>query len=178
MGETLTVNDVERAGALATVVTAAAAVTGTEGGGLPVLGCPTLDRDHERLVDLTRVLSRAINERQPRESIEGLFWLIHEHCRAHFLREEALMSESRFQDLAAHARSHRVLMTELAAMYDHVVGATGLRAQDSIDRLLTWILEHVHGWDRRLALHLQSLESPKGADRTGGGSEPASVADA
>jgi hemerythrin len=130
------------------------------------LGIESLDTDHQELVRLLNALLQvqgapspkpgldppAEGQRSPEGSqVAGLATLI-AHLRAHFQREEALMSAIDYADREAHRGEHAMQIAELMALCREQEERGERRLQaDSLEWIKRWCFDHLVSEDRRLA---------------------------
>lgn len=79
-----------------------------------------------------------------------------EYALRHFRREEAMMRESGYADLAAHIEQHRLVQDQLTEMYEEYRRTPDPNTSQEIMQLLNfWILDHILKVDMRYKGHLR-----------------------
>lgn len=108
------------------------------------LGVAAMDADHRRLVSMVGQLSERASTASMGEIAERLADFSLEALR-HFDREEALMRETGYPEMAAHIHEHRRLAVEFDLMAEEADLPTLL------DSVVPWLVDHIGGMDRRFA---------------------------
>jgi hemerythrin len=86
-------------------------------------------------------------------------WVLEEHVRAHFAREEALMRASDYPDLAAHQREHRLMLAEYVDLLREISTDDGETLNlETLRSLKGWLLGHLLDTDRKLGDYLRGLK--------------------
>lgn len=114
------------------------------------------DAQHKQLVALLNQMKEAVAAGHSQQTLGGLLAEIREHTAAHFAAEEALMRQTEFSDLNAHAREHQ----ELTARLDAFV-AKHKKGEATIDinllmSLRNWLVLHIAESDKRYSAHLNN----------------------
>lgn len=112
-----------------------------------------IDEDHKTLLIRMNQLHEALqggNDEQISHAIAAL----DEHARAHFAREEGLMSKSFYPGQETHRQEHAKLLRELKAREAEILEHKPIKPDEVFDRLKHWATEHIVTFDRSLAAHL------------------------
>ncbi|MEI6559094.1 MAG: bacteriohemerythrin [Rhodospirillaceae bacterium] len=121
------------------------------------VGVPTLDRDHKALVGLLNQLAAA-EDRQDRINLEEVLDELVSYTLYHFEKEERLMAEAGYPDLAAHALRHRRLSDRVLAIRRRFFDADQPALGDEVvDFLTSWLRSHILGDDLQYVPYLQTL---------------------
>lgn len=125
------------------------------------IGIDVIDEQHRRLMELVNELASAVTEGGRLPEAEALVRGLLDYAAKHFRDEEVFLTTSSLDDVekAAHRRAHREFADEVAK----IAGAGRLHRSDVAERVLdfltNWLISHILGADRRIAV---SLEAPTG----------------
>jgi hemerythrin-like metal-binding protein len=113
------------------------------------VGVSQLDDDHKRLIDLLNRFQVAYRyhtgEEFERKSLEELV----EYTKYHFEREEQMMEEAGYPDLAAHKEIHRSMIDKVERFQEEYK-KLGHEALDGVATFLSdWLIEHINGTDKQ-----------------------------
>jgi hemerythrin len=121
-----------------------------------------LDVDHRAMGDLIDFIANRFgpNVRRDTQSAPELqHWLyvLGDRTRAHFSREEALMTATGYPELLEHQREHTLMLAEYTALVRDVVarGTSRLQPED-LASIKDWFLGHLLYMDKRLAHFLST----------------------
>ena len=115
-----------------------------------------IDADHLRLVEMLNRLEDAVTSRRDPETCGRVLNELIADTRAHFAREEALMTVQRYPSVEQHVREHGKLMQELfefKARFDAAAVTLAIARLKSFERRLT---RHIRATDKALAADLPS----------------------
>ncbi len=105
------------------------------------VGLPAVDADHQQLFALCGEVVSAVSAGRGASVVEGALDALGEYARVHFEREESILAESGYPQLAMHARQHARLLGQLREIKAE---AQSPEAAGRIARLLqTWLLDHI-----------------------------------
>ncbi len=102
------------------------------------IGDPEVDQQHQYLFELTNEFIAADSLSQMR----SLMILLYKHTREHFEKEEQLMRDVNFPDLAIHQEHHNKLLSRLSELSMDV--GKGFMNKPAIVGLMTdWATKHI-----------------------------------
>ena len=114
-----------------------------------------LDHDHQIIADLISQFHDAHAAGKGPEILETIFGVLMDYTLSHFAREEALMEQAGYPDLADHRIGHEKLKSELGEMHARFVGGDEGVVLDMLAFLSNWwhfhILEKDHAYIGSLA---------------------------
>jgi hemerythrin-like metal-binding protein len=113
------------------------------------VGDPSIDKEHQELIDLVNDTAGAILDGQPDADIQRSFGDLYRAISAHFALEERQMREAKYDQLRGHKSDHERLLDVLRDMMDDP------RDDGSDADLLTaaleeWFAGHFREHDSRL----------------------------
>ena len=123
-------------------------------------GIELLDVDHRTMGDLIDFIANrfgpaAHRDTQSPSELQHWLYVLGDRTRAHFSREETLMSATGYPELLEHKREHTLMMAEYTAMVREIVArGTSRLLPDDLASLKDWFLGHLLYMDKRLAHHL------------------------
>ncbi|MBI3443966.1 MAG: hemerythrin family protein [Magnetospirillum sp.] len=107
-------------------------------------GITDIDDDHRRLVALINDLDSALAQDGDMGLVGRVIDALVEYADYHFSREEALMAEAGFDDLAGHVESHADFGQFLGAMVGGcILNPSRETAARIIDYLQEWLVDHI-----------------------------------
>ena len=110
------------------------------------IGHPEIDKQHQRLFELTNALMAADDV----SAVRRLLMQLYKHTREHFELEEALMRQLNFPDINAHTDGHNRLLARLNGISQEV--GQGLLDKSAVATLMgDWALRHISHDDARLS---------------------------
>lgn len=127
-------------------------------------GVPEVDRDHQGLVDLLNRLDGALAGHAPEAAVAALLGRVRDHTRAHFAREEAMMTAAEARDLDTHRILHEHLLEDLErVMVQHAEGRY-LDLEDLLQTYLKfWLIDHIRNVDARALKAAKAREASEPA---------------
>lgn len=112
------------------------------------VGVAVLDDDHKKLIELLNQFQTAYRYHTGEEFERTALMELVNYTKYHFQREERLMEEHGYPDLAAHKKQHESMISEVErflADYE----ARGHEALDGVVSYLTgWLINHINGTDK------------------------------
>jgi hemerythrin len=112
------------------------------------LGNPSLDRQHQELIELLNRLYTQWQQGVPRASLAAALRALVAAIRAHFRTEEQLMARHRYAGLDTHKAEHRSFAREVTAFErDFRTGRAHLD-QALFDHLAAWLRHHLLASDK------------------------------
>jgi hemerythrin len=114
------------------------------------VGVPAIDKQHAALVLLLNNLASALRNG---EKHEPAFHEVVRYTEFHFSTEERLMRAARYDGATAHKDMHRRLLEDLRGL---CLNGDGMSVSLTLRYLQEWLLRHVDGADRDLAIALNA----------------------
>ena len=118
-----------------------------------VIGIPIVDKQHQRLVELTNDLYLAClqnTETANRRFMEALHEAV-EYVRYHFSTEEKMMLLLEFPDYVTHKKEHESFILEILAQTKKFTIKNHLVPNRFVHYLKEWILSHIALCDKAMA---------------------------
>ncbi|MBF0124502.1 MAG: bacteriohemerythrin, partial [Magnetococcales bacterium] len=110
---------------------------------------PSLDQDHQRLIDITNRLHRLMKEGGDNRSIGLLLQELIDFTRTHFAREEDSMRACSYPDIDKQIEQHRALVKALDDMKSRFEQGDFALAIDLINLSKTWLVSHIMNFDMK-----------------------------
>jgi hemerythrin len=121
-------------------------------------GEAVIDRQHRGLFDQMGALSLALAAGGEVAATERTLLLLGEYIETHFQYEEGLMAQTAYPDRARHLAAHDAMRSRVKALVASYLDGQPLIHLEVMDFLISWLVEHLSGEDRRFALHLKNLD--------------------
>lgn len=120
------------------------------------VGSPEIDKDHQKLIDFVNQLNDAVSEAQSEKIVGKILLELIEYTRAHFAREEKLMSAAGYPDFADHCKIHQALTNKvLRFAQSYLRTPTEQVKRELIDFLASWLVEHIIKEDRKIGSYMR-----------------------
>ena len=120
------------------------------------VGEAALDSDHKSLIELSNELHGAANANQDTDILEEILQRLLIYTSEHFAREEQMMEEYQFLELASHKKQHRKLIERVLTLQKALAENRAYVAQETAELLRFWLTSHIHVADKALAKAIQS----------------------
>ncbi|MGR8930535.1 MAG: hemerythrin domain-containing protein [Gammaproteobacteria bacterium] len=115
------------------------------------MGDERMDQDHKDFFELAERLSASTSKQA---MLDTLFDL-HQHVKAHFGEEEALMQQLGFHNFKSHAKEHNLMLDQLASM-THLVEQDEWHAEDTQKFIDKWT-KHILNSDMAFNMHWKEM---------------------
>jgi len=117
-------------------------------------GIPDIDEQHKELFRRINALSDACSRQKGREEISGYLGFLMEYVAYHFAAEEREMTARRYAGLTDHEAEHEEFKKQINALNRdlRVSGASHELIQVALWTSTEWLIDHVKGTDRRMAV--------------------------
>lgn len=109
---------------------------------------PSLDSEHQQIIELIRRLYVAIRANRERVEIRNILERLRQYTREHFDHEEHLMREVGFPKLDAHKAEHDEMRRKTLALHEDMNYVGG---QEMLQFLKTWWTNHIQSMDKEYA---------------------------
>jgi hemerythrin len=123
------------------------------------VGIERLDEHHRRLIALVNQLGTAITADDAQQVTGVVLGELVRYVFYHFGEEERLMEVAKYEDLAAHRQSHRIMADHVRMLernYDSDPGRVA--AAELYDFLADWLIHHIRSEDLRYIPSLASSQ--------------------
>ncbi len=123
------------------------------------IGIPSIDRQHYRLVELINALGEAMALGRSLPKIHELTEALTAYAVEHFTDEELLLAEAPMaeSEKELHLAAHRSFVEKAQALAHRSDLAQAEVAQSVLEFLTTWLVVHILGTDRKIALALNLI---------------------
>lgn len=130
------------------------------------VGIPEVDAQHHRLLDLVNALAEAAGGGARLPDLEALASALLDYASVHFADEERWLADAPLPAGAkeAHVREHRGFTEKVRGILERRDLAAPAVIQSVLDFLLTWLVSHILGVDRKLAVALGCLPPEREAE--------------
>ena len=118
------------------------------------VGNPSVDHEHQELIDLVNQTASAILDNHPEADIEASFGDLLRAISAHFALEEQQMKAYGYDQRAEHKEDHERLLDELRDIMDDDDASSDKTAERLATTLEAWFGNHFKTHDSRLHLRL------------------------
>ena len=119
------------------------------------IGIPSVDHEHQELVELINALHNKVKALEPKTTVGEFFGQLASKISDHFEHEERLMREQSYFEYDAHKAEHEKLLEELAEIRDNYeIGAYLDFEGDLAKHLDDWFTIHFKTKDARLHAYL------------------------
>lgn len=124
------------------------------------IGIPLIDAQHRRLVDLINELATAITDGGKLPRIEALIRELMDYAGKHFADEEKLLERAPLADgeKSRHREAHHGFVEKVARIAERDDLLQADVAEQVLEFLVTWLVSHILGSDRKIGLALKHDE--------------------
>ena len=125
------------------------------------LGIEDIDLQHHFFLNLINRLSDELRMTTNPSRRTALISELNAYARFHFISEENMMAKANYPELDVHRRHHLELISQLNSKEAMLqLEKTDQRAEDIVDFLLAWFVNHTTGEDRLFADYFHRLNHP------------------
>jgi hemerythrin len=113
------------------------------------VGISIIDEEHKKIIG---ILNKAIFAKEHNANPEELREVLREmtnYALKHFKREETYMKEFNYPEYQDHKEEHRTFFTETIAYHDKVVKGDCQIANEIIEYLKWWLVNHIQVTDKK-----------------------------
>lgn len=108
------------------------------------VGIEAIDNDHKKIIAILSRLIANQNSHQLDSVINQTFTELEQYIVEHFSREEALLAQYNFKDLASHKESHQSFIKKVSALKEHWLANRSSEVRSEITEYLQqWLLKHI-----------------------------------
>lgn len=121
-----------------------------------VVGIPSIDEDHKRLVGMLNELFGACFAAQGPEVLKDIMDRLVDYTHYHFDREIALLAQAGYPGLAEHKAEHARLVQQVQKILDDLrAGASHDLSNDTLKFLRHWLTDHIQAEDKEFGALLR-----------------------
>jgi hemerythrin len=117
-------------------------------------GIRKIDEQHRALFGQVEMLMNAIHTEEASSRLPDLMAFLVQYVELHFQNEEAEMKASGYPELTSHRAIHDNLRADVAELMLRFQKDPTVITDAVLDFLTKWLIEHINGDDRRMALYL------------------------
>ena len=114
------------------------------------VGNPSVDHEHQQLIELVNQTASAILDHHTSVDIKGSFGELLRAISAHFALEEQQMRTYDYDQRRAHKEDHERLLDDLCDIMDSDISTPDQTAEDLAQTLEEWFANHFRTHDYRL----------------------------
>jgi hemerythrin len=115
-----------------------------------------LDAQHKVLFDTINELAGAMRTGHGQQVIRDVVERLAAYTRTHFLREELLMQQCGYPQLAQHRAQHSKLMADVEKYRNDLAEGRNPNTVAVLAFLQSWLVEHIRGSDKAYSDHLNA----------------------
>ena len=112
------------------------------------VGIEAMDNDHKRLLNLINQLQTAVDYYTGRESEEKAMQELIDYIKTHFTKEEKLLEDNDFADLAAHKELHKQYVDKVNELLEQYKNDSEATLIEALAFLKDWLIKHINGTDK------------------------------
>ena len=112
------------------------------------VGVDSMDREHQRLIDLINNLYAAMRSGRSKDAIGTILNEVVDYTKTHFAHEERLMQDSGYPGYDEQKRCHEALIAQVKEILGKLNDGTAL-GQEVMTFLKNWLVNHIQGMDKR-----------------------------
>ena len=107
------------------------------------LGHDEIDRQHQQIIAVINELFSAISANAAASEVESILGELVDYTEQHFAREEELMRERGFPNLAKHKRLHDELARRTRELNSAAMHNKSETANEALEFLKEWWIDHI-----------------------------------
>jgi len=123
------------------------------------VGVASIDRQHQRFVELLNDFAAAVTAGRARESLLETLTELAEYARTHFAHEEDLLGKTGYPGYSTHRAINQSFATEVEAMLADFRSGKWLSTTTLLNRLKDWLINHIRKVDQQYSAHLQTQKA-------------------
>ena len=121
------------------------------------VGIPSMDAQHQKLVNLINRLHDAMREGKGKEVIAPVLSELHNYTITHFTAEEKLMEQCKYEGLALQKQQHTNFVNQIKK-YQSDLEKGSLSLPLSVSNFLKdWLVNHIQGMDKKYESCMKSV---------------------
>ena len=126
------------------------------------VGHVSIDQDHRKLFQLINDFHYAYATSRDRREVGLMLTTLIRYAEEHFTREEAIMAEVGYPELAVQQEQHVKLVEAIFALQSELDSRSIRLEKDLIKFLSHWLLDHIVDHDRKLGTFLAQERGASG----------------
>ncbi|MCK5665326.1 MAG: hemerythrin family protein [Thiotrichaceae bacterium] len=112
------------------------------------VGVEEMDNDHKKLINLINQLQTSVDYYTGKEfELKALDELV-DYTKTHFKKEEKLLEESDYADLASHKIQHTQFIEKINQAAEDYKNNADATIVDTLKFLREWLINHINGTDK------------------------------
>ena len=119
------------------------------------VGNSFIDNDHQKLIDLLNQLHNAMAQGHGKEVVGKILNELIRYTHEHFKREEEHMQKIRYADFKQHQAEHDKLLKDVLELQTKFHSGNGMLSVQVFSFLRNWLVQHIMGTDKKLALAMR-----------------------
>lgn len=123
------------------------------------VGVEMIDTQHKELIRIANVLIKSVSLGLDRNVVDDTIKKLREYTVYHFSCEEELMEEIRYPGRSDQVVEHNRLKAEVKAYQRQLYLQEDITAEDILDFVKGWLLDHILNFDRDLARFIHAKEA-------------------
>jgi hemerythrin len=117
-------------------------------------GVSKYDEQHKVLFNMVNDLADAMQQKKSKEAVGRVLNGLAEYTINHFADEERNFAQTHYPEEAQHKALHKKLLDQVTELIGKFNAGEPLIAQDVINFLQDWLINHIKGVDKRYGPHL------------------------
>jgi methyl-accepting chemotaxis protein/hemerythrin len=117
-------------------------------------GVAKYDEQHKVLFNMVNDLADAMQQKKSKEAVGRVLNGLAEYTINHFAGEERDFAQTHYPEETQHKALHKKLLEQVTALIGKFNAGEPLIAQDVINFLQDWLINHIKGADKRYGPHL------------------------
>ncbi|HXE97939.1 MAG TPA: bacteriohemerythrin [Dongiaceae bacterium] len=117
-------------------------------------GVSKYDEHHKILFNMVNDLADAMQQKKSKEAVGRVLNGLAEYTVSHFADEERSFAQTHYPEEAQHKALHKKLLDQVTELIRKFNAGETLIAQDVINFLQEWLINHIQGTDKRYGPHL------------------------
>jgi len=122
------------------------------------VGIDMVDEDHKKLLSLINQLQTAAHYQTDNTLIESTLNDLVDYTKYHFSREEQLMEQNNYPDLAGHKEQHEAMVNQVTEFINEYRTDNTRTIDNVISYLKTWLINHIKGTDREYIPYIKDKD--------------------
>jgi hemerythrin-like metal-binding protein len=119
------------------------------------IGVAKIDGQHRKLIGMVQQLESSLRQGNTLTEMGRTLKSLVDYTSYHFKDEEDLMHQVNFHGYQEHEQQHRKLIEEVRRILVTIRGGEAFTAQDLIQFLTNWVLDHIEKEDKKIGAELE-----------------------
>jgi hemerythrin len=123
-----------------------------------LIGIDKIDEQHKEFFAKVHRVYEACLESEGENVVQETLDFLKNYAIEHFRSEEAFMREYEYPDVEEHSKLHAEFLDEYTKLSDEFsdLGTSQVLADNIVDTVQNWLIEHIADADRYYATHVKS----------------------